>query len=60
MAERKPKRPTARETAGEGAPPRSRKGSPTAEDVAEPKRDEEGADGRLIDRRGDARIREGL
>lgn len=61
MAERKPKGPTARETAGEGVPQRQRREStPSAEDRADPKRESDRGDGRLIDRRRDARNREGL
>lgn len=61
MSDRKKESPTARETAGEGAEPRKRKeGLASAEERAEPKRGNEPADGRLIDRRRDARNREGL
>ncbi|MFA5899313.1 MAG: hypothetical protein WC829_09390 [Hyphomicrobium sp.] len=56
-----PKKPTARETRGEGAPQRKRReGMMTAEDKADPKREDDRGDGRLIDRRPDARNREGL
>jgi hypothetical protein len=53
---RRPEDPAARETAGEGAPKRKRTEGPlTAEEAAEPRRDNERGDGRLIDRKRDAR-----
>lgn len=61
MSDRKQKSPTARETAGEGAEPRKRREGPaSAEELAEPKRGDERADGRLIERRRDAHNPEGL
>lgn len=61
MAERKPKRPTARETVGEGVPRGDkRRRAAGSEDVAEPDRSQESEDARLIDRRRNARTPEGL
>ncbi|MEI9900490.1 MAG: hypothetical protein WDN31_10615 [Hyphomicrobium sp.] len=61
MSGRRQKTPTARETDGEGAAPRTRKGGSTsAEDRAEPKRGNESEDAHLIERRRDARTPEGL
>jgi hypothetical protein len=61
MTDGKQKRPTARETAGEGAAPRKRKEGPAgAEEHANPKRGDERDDARLIERRRDARNPEGL
>lgn len=55
------KLPAARETEGEGAVPRQRKeGGVPADQRAEPKRGEETADGRLIERQRDAHNPEGL
>ncbi|WP_072377263.1 hypothetical protein [Hyphomicrobium sp. NDB2Meth4] len=60
MTERKPRQPDARETLGEGAPPRKRKESTTAVEKARPTRGNEEADARMIERKRDARIRDGL
>lgn len=50
-----------RRTEGEGAPRRQRKGSvPKADEIADPQRGEGTEDGRLIERRRDARNPEGL
>jgi hypothetical protein len=61
MSEPKTRRPTARETEGEGAPPRERKGgSASAEEVAEPARGNEADDAHLIERQRDAHNPEGI
>lgn len=61
MSEPKEKRPTARETSGEGAAPRTRKeGATNAEERADPKRVNEGVDGHLIERERDAHNPEGI
>jgi hypothetical protein len=61
MSEPKPKGPSARETAGEGAPPRTRKEGPaSADERAEPQRGDERADGQLIQRKRDAHNPEGI
>ncbi|WP_424955663.1 hypothetical protein [Hyphomicrobium sp. 1Nfss2.1] len=60
MTERKPRKPDARETLGEGAPPRKRKESGSAVEQARPTRGNEEPDPRMIERKRDARIRDGL
>ena len=63
MAEPKepPKSPIARETRGEGAPKRKRnEGTVTAEELAEPQRGNERADGHMIERKRDAHNPEGI
>jgi hypothetical protein len=55
-----PKSPLARETQGEGAPKRKRnEGTVTAEELAEPERGNERADGHMIERKRDAHNPEG-
>lgn len=61
MTDGKKKTPTARETSGEGVTKEVRKDSGrTAEERANPSRDEESSDARLIDRRRDARNPQGI
>jgi hypothetical protein len=56
------KTPLARETQGEGVPLQQRRteGNQRAEELAAPKRGNERADGRLIQRKRDARNPEGV
>jgi hypothetical protein len=63
MSDRKqpPKKPVARETAGEGAAKRQRnKGPVTAEEAAEPQRGNERSNGHMIERKRDAHNPDGL
>ena len=56
-----PKSPLARETGGEGAPKRKRnEATVTAEELAEPERGNERADGHMIERKRDAHNPDGV
>jgi hypothetical protein len=57
---RRPKRSTARSTAGDGVPKTRRTGPVTAESRARPRRGRQPGSGRLIVRTRTARAREGI